>query len=93
MLGLANYLYIDYIIASLDVDIILADPADRVFPDHEPTMLLECMEEGIIHWNKEIETLDSSQLLEVGTILGEIIDEDDDREDEDWKWQAYLHDD
>lgn len=75
------------------MDIILADPADRVFPDHEPTMLLECMEEGIIHWNEEIETLDSSQLLEVGTILGEIIDEDDDREDEDWKWQAYLHDD
>jgi hypothetical protein len=51
------------------------------------------MEEGILHWNKEIETLDASQLLEVGTILGEIIDEDDDGEDEDWKWQAYLHDD
>ena len=56
-------------------------------------MLLECMEEGVLHWNKDIETLDASQWLEVGTILGEIVDEDDDGGDEEWKWQAYLHDD
>lgn len=56
-------------------------------------MLLECMEEGVLHWNKDIETLDANQWLEVGTILGEIVDEDDDGGDEEWKWQAYLHDD
>ena len=56
-------------------------------------MLLECMEEGVLHWNKDIETLDANQWLEVGTIIGEIVDEDDDGGDEEWKWQAYLHDD
>lgn len=71
-----------------------ADPADRVTPNHEPTMLLECMEEGTLHWNKVTETIDASQWLEVGTVLGEIIDEEDEEGvDEEWKWQAYLHDD
>ena len=50
------------------------------------------MEEGVLHWNKEVGT-DESQWLEVGTVLGEIVDEDDEGLDEEWKWQAYLHDD
>ena len=51
------------------------------------------MEEGVLHWNKEV-GMDESQWLEVGTVLGEIVDEDDDEGlDEEWKWQAYLHDD
>lgn len=70
----------------------IADPADRVSPDHKPTMLLECMEEGTLFWNKEVETIDANHWLEVGTVLGEIIDEEDDGADEEWKWQAYLHD-
>jgi hypothetical protein len=52
-------------------------------------MLLESMEEGILHWK---EGLEDTKWLEVGTILGEIIDEDDLGYDEEWKWQAYLHD-
>jgi hypothetical protein len=56
-------------------------------------MLLECMEEGVLRWNKEIETWDDGRWIKVGTILGEIIDEDDeDSLEEEWKWQAYLHD-
>lgn len=52
------------------------------------------MEEGTLHWNKVTETIDASQWLEVGTVLGEIIDEEDEEGvDEEWKWQAYLHDD
>lgn len=52
------------------------------------------MEEGTLHWNKVTETIDASQWLEVGTVLGEIIDEGDkEGVDEEWKWQAYLHDD
>ena len=66
-----------------------ADPADRVTPDHQPIMLLESMEEGTLHWDASI---DESQWLEVGTVLGEIVDEDDDDIDKNWEWQAYLHD-
>jgi hypothetical protein len=58
-------------------------------PNHQPMMLLESMEEGILHWK---EGLEDTKWLEVGTILGEIIDEDDLGYDEEWKWQAYLHD-
>ena len=39
-------------------------------------MLLECMEEGTLHWNNDINT-GESQWLKVGTMLGEIVDEDD----------------
>lgn len=57
-------------------------------------MLLECMEEGVLRWNQDIETWDDGRWIKVGTILGEIIDEDDeDSLEEEWKWQAYLHDD
>eukprot|EP00956_Cyclotella_meneghiniana_P036781 scaffold130514_cov79-Cyclotella_meneghiniana.AAC.3 len=73
---------------------LIADPADRVTPNHQPTMLLECMEEGTLQWNKFTETIDASQWIEVGTVLGEIIDEgDEEGVDEEWKWQAYLHSD
>jgi len=72
---------------------IIADPADRITPTHQPMMLLECMEEGILYWNDDIETTREGQWLEVGTVLGKIVDEKDhEGVDEEWKWQAYLHD-
>ncbi len=60
-------------------------------------MLLECMEEGVVKWTSEIEAIDSKQWINVGTVLGEIVDDDDDDEgddlkEEEWTWQAYLHD-
>lgn len=71
----------------------IADPADRVSPDHQQIMLLECMEEGVLHWNADVDTMDKSQMFKVGTVLGKIDDGyEDDEKDEDWHWQAYLHD-
>ena len=71
---------------------LIADPADRITPNHQHIMLLECMEEGTVHWYDE-EKLD---WIDVGTILGEVTTDDSDgevEEDEEWTWQAYLHDD
>mmetsp|Transcript_28408 Transcript_28408/g.68391 ORF Transcript_28408/g.68391 Transcript_28408/m.68391 type:complete len:134 (+) Transcript_28408:169-570(+) len=71
---------------------VIADPADRVTPEHQPMMLLECMEEGSIRWARDA-TTNRSEWIKVGTILGEIVDEDEDDADvDDWAWQAYLHD-
>ena len=74
---------------------LIADPADRITPNHQHIMLLECMEEGTVRWNNNAENLD---WIDVGTILGEVTTEDDCdgggvEEDEEWTWQAYLHDD
>ena len=57
-------------------------------------MLIECMEEGTIQWKDEINTEVENGWIDVGTVLGEITDEnsDDGGEDEEWHWQAYLHD-
>ena len=56
-------------------------------------MLIESMEEGRIEWNEETEVIDRNELLNVGTALGKIDDGDDDGDEEEWTWQAYLHDD
>ena len=70
---------------------IISDPADRVAIDHTPTMLIECMEEGIVQWNEDV--IDNNKWLDVGTAIGEIHEDDDDDDDnEEWTWQAYLHD-
>ena len=77
---------------------LIADPADRITPNYQHVMLLECMEEGTVHWNLNAENLD---WIDVGTILGEVTTDDDCdgngdgdvEEDEEWTWQAYLHDD
>ncbi|KAL7530271.1 hypothetical protein ACHAXR_006708 [Thalassiosira sp. AJA248-18] len=79
-----------------EYQILDSDPADRVTPGHQSMMLLECMEEGIIKWNDDIEDIERSQLT-VGTLLGSISDEDEDEDEgdndqEEWAWQAYLHD-
>ena len=72
----------------------VADPADRVSPEHQQIMLLEIMEEGIIKWNGEIEAMDKNEWLNVGMVLGKVADGDEDEEgnEEEWAWQAYLHD-
>lgn len=72
----------------------IADPADRLSPEHQQIMLLEVMEEGTIKWNRGIETIDEKEWLSVGTVLGEVDDGDKDEEgiEEEWAWQAYLHD-
>lgn len=71
---------------------LIADPADRRTPGHQPTMLLECMEEGRLRWNDGVAPCEAGgKWLKVGDVLGEIVDEDDCDADEEWKWQAYLH--
>mmetsp|Transcript_3213 Transcript_3213/g.7116 ORF Transcript_3213/g.7116 Transcript_3213/m.7116 type:complete len:92 (+) Transcript_3213:311-586(+) len=82
------------ILCSSKIALPIADPADRVTPEDKPMMLIECMEEGTIHWSPEIE-MDRSLFLNVGTKLGEVVDEDEDEGDadeEEWTWQAYFHD-
>ena len=71
---------------------LIADPADRKTPGHQPTMLLECMEEGRLRWYDDVASSAPSspdgpdgdgsgaegKWLKVGDVLGEIVDEDDD---------------
>ena len=74
---------------------LVADAADRLSPTHKPLMLIESMEEGTLIWN-DMDNNNDKEIINVGTILGQIVDEDqeeDDDENEDWSWQAYLHDD
>lgn len=58
-------------------------------------MLIECMEEGEIQWNHKMEDTNRRQWLNVGTVLGEIADgdeeDDEDADKETWTWQAYIH--
>jgi len=75
---------------------LVADAADRLSPTHQPLMLIESMEEGTLIWNTDVDNNNDKEMINVGTILGQIVDEDqeeDDDENEDWSWQAYLHDD
>ena len=75
---------------------LVADAADRLSPTHQPLMLIESMEEGTLIWNTGVDNNNDKEMINVGTILGQIVDEDqeeDDDENEDWSWQAYLHDD
>eukprot|EP00553_Chaetoceros_curvisetus_P011801 CAMPEP_0204640054 /NCGR_PEP_ID=MMETSP0717-20131115/45385_1 /ASSEMBLY_ACC=CAM_ASM_000666 /TAXON_ID=230516 /ORGANISM="Chaetoceros curvisetus" /LENGTH=133 /DNA_ID=CAMNT_0051660349 /DNA_START=297 /DNA_END=698 /DNA_ORIENTATION=+ len=75
---------------------LIADPADRKSDDHRPMMLLETQEEGILQDLND----HNGEWLEVGTVLGSILEDDDDDLDinendseDDWTWQAYLHED
>jgi hypothetical protein len=69
-------------------------------------MLLESLEEGIVRWkkmdtstnnNKDDDEEEESQWYSVGTVIGEIIEDenedDGDGEVEEWTWQAYLDED
>lgn len=85
----------------------IADPADRKSTFHEPRMLLESLEEGMVRWkkmdilstnNNYDDNEEGSQWYPVGTVIGEIIEDenghdDDDGEVEEWTWQAYLDED
>ena len=70
---------------------LIADPADRKSKLHEPRMLLESMEEGVVRWRDD---LSEEKWYDVGVVIGDIIEEDDDDDDgediEEWTWQAYL---
>ncbi|KAL7472280.1 hypothetical protein ACHAXS_012613 [Conticribra weissflogii] len=77
---------------------LIADPADRVSENHRPIMLLESLEEGTLHWKPEVlEDFGEEKWYDVGTVLGEIVEDDnnefDEGNDEEWTWQAYLHED
>lgn len=81
---------------------LIADPADRLQgSDHEPLMLVEAMEEGVLQWDRQKISNDASkgsdddetEMMDVGALIGTIDDDGDDDIDEDWTWQAYLHDD
>ena len=64
---------------------LINDPADRDFPDQKPLMFIETCDEGIL---KNLND-HGGKWLDVGTHIG-IIDDGDDIDD-DWTWQAYLH--
>lgn len=60
-------------------------------------MLLESLEEGELRWNMDLIT-EGGEMDEfwcpVGTVIGEIIDDENDGEVvEEWTWQAYLDED
>ena len=59
----------------------------REYPNHEPVMIIDSQEEGIVC---DIQETDIGKWLEVGTVIGKI--DDDDPVDGDWIWQAYHHD-
>ena len=63
----------------------------RQSEDHEPFMIVEAHDEGVLTIDPKIEL---NQWYDVGTPIGEIDDGDhsDPTEDGDWLWQAYSHD-
>lgn len=65
---------------------LVADPADRDFPDQKLFMFIETCEEGVL---KDLND-HGGQWVDVGTPIG-IVD-DGDNVDMDWIWQGYLHD-
>jgi hypothetical protein len=80
----------------------IEDPAFRVSPNHRQLMLLEIIEDGRIKWltndNDDVGDVVNSMIdLPVGTVIGEVCDNDDDDDNDDevkeeWAWQAYMHD-
>eukprot|EP00577_Skeletonema_sp_RCC1716_P028097 CAMPEP_0113433334 /NCGR_PEP_ID=MMETSP0013_2-20120614/34810_1 /TAXON_ID=2843 ORGANISM="Skeletonema costatum, Strain 1716" /NCGR_SAMPLE_ID=MMETSP0013_2 /ASSEMBLY_ACC=CAM_ASM_000158 /LENGTH=70 /DNA_ID=CAMNT_0000322881 /DNA_START=69 /DNA_END=281 /DNA_ORIENTATION=+ /assembly_acc=CAM_ASM_000158 len=59
---------------------------------HEPRMLLESLEEGKVVWREDVGE-DDGQWYDVGMVIGEIVEDDEEEESEDveeWTWQAYL---
>lgn len=76
---------------------LIADPAMRKFNSHKPRMLLESLEEGTVRWKDDliVSSYDGEEKwYDVGTVIGEIIEDDEIEEEEDdveeWAWQAYL---
>ena len=80
---------------------LIADPAMRKFNLHMPRMLLESLEEGTVRWKDDLIVADDDnnngeeeKWYDVGTVIGEIIEDDEIEEEEvdveEWAWQAYL---
>lgn len=67
----------------------LITPGFRKYDDHEPLMIVEAHDEGILSINPSIKM---NEWYDVGTVLGTIDDGDDDpADDSEWLWQAYNH--
>ena len=64
---------------------LIADPADRDYPEQKPLMFIETMDEGNL---KNLDDHDG-KWIPVGTPIGTV--DDGDVLDGDWTWQAYLH--
>ena len=61
----------------------------RVHENHQPLMIVEAHDEGILKVEDDIEL---GKWYHVGKGIGSIDDgEDDTGEDSDWLWQAYSH--
>jgi len=72
----------------------------RKYETHEPLMIVEAHDEGKLIIYEDFANAagtgaeeDSSAWLDVGQVIGEIHDDDDDvAETNEWIWQAYTHD-
>lgn len=55
-------------------------------------MLLESLEEGVVRWNEDLMIDGEEKWYDVGAVIGEILEEEDEEEEdlEEWTWQAYL---
>ncbi len=65
---------------------LIADPADREYPDQKLLMFIETCDEGVVQGLDDY----GGEWLDVGSSLGIIVD-DDNEVDGDWTWQAYIH--
>lgn len=65
----------------------------RKHENHQPLMLIEAHDEGILHIHDKV-LVDEDNWFPVGHVLGEINDDDEDDDEEelaDWLWQAYSY--
>jgi hypothetical protein len=67
----------------------LVTDAYRESVDHEPMMIVEVHDEGVL---KLMDGIEMNKWYDCGEAIGEIYDGDDDpAHDGDWLWQAYSH--
>jgi hypothetical protein len=68
----------------------LVTPGYRVHENHQPLMIVEAHDVGILRIREDIE---NGKWYQVGQEIGEIDDyEEEDEDDGDWLWQAYSYD-
>lgn len=60
----------------------------REHVDHEPLMIVEAHDEGVL---KMKENISLDVWYHIGHVLGEIDDGADDGDESEWLWQAYSH--
>lgn len=69
----------------------LVTPGYRLHDNHEPIMLVDSQEDGILQIHDDVQL---NEWYPVGKEIGVIDDgDDDDDEDGEWLWQAYSHED